>query len=192
MVSPRSKGRNALDPIPELPTLARKRQSLSADLEYWRKCDDVVMPENRFQSRQVGFWKIRARIHWPIVHAANFQRKRIRLRRYKKICAQTPEFFRQPVTHIQRNAQRCGNHSHAQSQRRSGEELMARTPSKRVGNDSQKHGMSGRRRGTRRGGRSYCGISFAAFLKDEISITKSPPSTCDGTPRGLHPPCAPI
>src|SRR5260370_1943114 len=138
MVSPRSNEGNVGDPIPELivPIFASKRQSLSTDVEYRREGHNVVVPEDWFQFRKVSFGKVRPCIHGTIIHAANFKRQRVRLRRYQKIGAQAPKFLRQSVAHVQRYAQRRRGYSHTESERRSGEELVARTASKRIGNNS--------------------------------------------------------
>src|SRR5207249_9705015 len=118
------------------PSLGSLRPSLNRNFENWTEAHNIVVPENGLQFWQVCFRQVSARIHRPEVHAANLQWQRIRLRRHHKIRAQTPEFFRQPVAHIQRHAQGRSDYSHAQRQRRPGKELMARTASKRISNNS--------------------------------------------------------
>jgi len=61
------------------------------------------------------------------------------LRRHEEIRAQAAEFFRQTVADIERHTQRGGGYSHAEGQRRPGQELVAWTASKRIGNESQEH-----------------------------------------------------
>src|SRR6266403_715783 len=109
----------------------------------WCERNDVIMPENSFQLRQVGFGEVRAGVHGAIVDTADFERQRIGLRRDKKICTETAKFFCQPVPYIERYAQRRGGHAHAESQRRAGEKLVARASSKGIGNKSQEHEVRG-------------------------------------------------
>ena len=90
------------------------------------------MPENGLEFGQVGFREIGTSVDRAIIHAANFEWQRIRLRRNDEICAQAAEFSGKAVTDIERHAQRGRSHGHAERQRRPGQELMARPPSKRI------------------------------------------------------------
>ena len=104
------------------------------------------MPEDGLELRKVGFREIGPCIHRAIVHAGDFEGQRVHLRGNQEICAKAAEFLSKPVAHIQRYAQRRRGYSHAEGQRRPGKELVARSASKRVGNDSQEHKMVGRAR----------------------------------------------
>src|SRR5258705_4025287 len=96
------------------------------------------IPENGLELAEVGLGQVSAGIDGAVVHTANFERKRVRLRRHEEIRAQGAEFFRQTVADIERHTQRGGGYSHAEGQRRPGQELVAWAESKRIGNECPK------------------------------------------------------
>src|SRR5258708_9608864 len=100
------------------------------------------MPENGLELAEVGFGQVSAGIDGAVVHTANFERKRVRLRRHEEIRAQAAEFFRQTVADIERHTQRGGGYSHAEGQRPPRQALVAWAASKRNRNPASKHNCS--------------------------------------------------
>ena len=148
---------------------------LTRRLQNRRKRHDVEAPENCLQFPKIRFRQIRPCIRRPVIHPANFQRQRIRLRRHQQIRAQTTKFLRQPVSHIQRHAQRSCGHGHAHCQGRHAEYFAPGASSERVGYESQEHFRTCGSETL-----SYRGISSAAFVTDDTSNTTSSPSTSGG------------
>ena len=147
-----------------------------------REPNNIVPPENRFQLAQIGLGQIRAGFHRPIVDAADFERQRVGLRRHQQIRAQAAKLARQAVTHVERHAERRRRHGRSQRESDGSEEFAARLAGKGVFDDAQEHGRL----------EAYCGTLRAAVVRAERSITRSCPSTCDGTATGLQPPGWPI
>src|SRR5260221_8862780 len=104
-----------------------------------RESGDVVVPEDRFDFRQVGFGEISAGIGWAEIHAADFQRQRIGFRSDHEICAERAKFLRKTITDIERNAKRGGSYGHAKRKRRSRQQFPPRTARKIIRNQSKKH-----------------------------------------------------
>src|SRR5437773_1527104 len=87
-------------PLSRIPTALRNSGGAEAQHRFhWEfqdrcKAHDIVVPEDGLKLRKVGFREIRAGIDGTIVHAADFERQRISLRRDQQICTQAAEFLR--------------------------------------------------------------------------------------------------
>ena len=97
------------------------------------EANDVVAPENGFELAEIGFGEISAGVDRAIIDAADFEGERIRLRGHQQVRAEAAKFAREAVADVQRDAQRRGGHSHAERERRAGEELVARAAGERIG-----------------------------------------------------------
>ena len=75
--------------------------------------DDVVVPEDGFDFGEAGFGEVGAGVDGAVVHATDFERERVGLGRYNKICAEGAKFGGEAIADVEGDAERRGDYSHA-------------------------------------------------------------------------------
>ena len=114
-------------------------KNFGGNFQHWREADNIVAPKNCFDFAEIVLGKVGAGVHRTIIDAANFEGKRVGLRSDEEIRAEGAKFMRETIANIERNAEGGGDHGHAESESRAGEQLAARAASKRIGNEAEEH-----------------------------------------------------
>src|SRR5215472_11834078 len=110
-------------------------------IEKRREAKNIVTPKNHLELADVGLLQICALVRGPIVHAADFNWKSIRLRSHQQIGAEAAEFAGQPVAGVERDCKSRRRNCHTQDEGRSGQNLPARIANKGLTNEAGKHSI---------------------------------------------------
>ena len=93
-------------------------QSYATDIKLRCEGDDVVVPEDGLDFREVGLREIGAGIGGAIVYAADFEGQRVSLRGNNKICAEGGEFGSEAIANVEGHAECSSDNGHAESEGR--------------------------------------------------------------------------
>ena len=98
-----------------------------------------MAPENHLQLAEIGFAQVSAFVDWAVIDSADFDGKRIRLRRDEKIRAEIAEFARETIAHFERYRERGGGDGHADHQGGGREHFAARIANEGFPYEASKH-----------------------------------------------------